>query len=102
MNGPALFLGTLIAVLCGMLFHLVRGGSMARLLLFVATSWVSFFTGQLVSNWFNWNVMRLGTLNLFPALLSTVIGLVTASVLVGPENSENRRGRKRKPPRGSG
>lgn len=102
MNGPALFLGTLIALLCGLLFHLFRGGSMARLLLFVATACVSFFTGQLVSTWFNWHVMRLGTLNLFPALLSTAIGLVIASVLVSPESSENRRGRKRKPPRGSG
>ncbi|NIS81434.1 MAG: hypothetical protein GTO14_14805 [Anaerolineales bacterium] len=102
MNGPALFLGTLIAMLCGFLFHLLRGGSPVRLLLFVATAWISFFTGQLVSTWLNWHVMRFGTLNLFPALLSTAIGLITASVLAGPERTEKRRGRRRNPPRRSG
>ncbi len=85
MTLPGAFLGFLIATACGLAFHLVRGGSLSRLGLYVFTAWVSFAVGQLVSQWLDWTAWRVGSLNLFPALLATVIGLVVAAVLAGPK-----------------
>jgi hypothetical protein len=84
-NAPSFFLGTLIAVSCGLLFHLIRGGGLARMGLFVITAWISFFVGNFVGVWISLDFIRVGTLHLFPALLATLVGLITANVLAGPE-----------------
>jgi uncharacterized membrane protein YccC len=86
MTLPGAFLGFLIATACGLAFHLVRGGSLSRLGLYVFTAWVSFGVGQLVSQWLDWTAWRVGSLNLIPALLATIIGLVVAAVLAGPKS----------------
>lgn len=96
MTVPSLLLGFLLASACGFVFHLIRGGRIPRLLLFLITAWVAFFLGHFLSEILKWNFMRVGTLNLFPALLSTLIGLIAASVLAGPETPRRkRRGQKR-------
>jgi hypothetical protein len=51
MTTQSAFLGLLIATLCGLLYHLIRGGGLSRLGLYVVTAWVAFFTGHLVGNW---------------------------------------------------
>ena len=96
MNVPAIFFGSVIATICGLLFHLFRGGRTSRLMLYVTTAWVSFFVGQLVSEWIPWRVLRFGSLNLLPDLIATGIGLLTAEILAGPERDPNsqRRGLK--------
>ncbi len=85
MTLPGVILGFLIASACGLMFHVVRGGSLPRLALYVVTAWVAFFAGQLVSAWLGWSLLRLGSLNLFPALLATLVGLIAASILVRPD-----------------
>jgi hypothetical protein len=97
-NTPTLFLGILIATACGLLFHLIRGGGVGRLGLYVLTAWVSFFIGHLVGTWLNLDVLRVGTLNLLPAFLATGLGLFIANLLAGPERKSVRDRRKRKPP----
>ena len=99
MNAPSIFLGTLIAIACGLVFHLIRGGRMSRLGLYMATSWVAFFVGHVVGLWLEWDFLQLGSLNLFPALLATMLGLISASVLAGPEQSSIDRRRRRKRPK---
>ncbi len=99
MNAPGLFLGTIIAICCGLVFHLLRGGRLPRLALYLVTSWVSFFTGNLVGVWLDWSFLQVGELGLFPALLATVLGLIIASVLAGPEkNAPPRQKRRDSPP----
>lgn len=98
MNTPSLFLALLIATSCGLVFHLIRGGGLARLGLYVLTSWVAFFVGHLVGVWLEWDFMRLGVLNLFPALLAIVLGLIIANLLAGPERKTTRHQRRNKPP----
>lgn len=98
MNAPSLFLAILIATSCGLVFHLIRGGGLARLGLFVLTSWVAFFIGHLVGTWLKWDFMRIGTLNLFPALLATAIAVFIANFLAGPERKPKRKRRRRNPP----
>lgn len=87
MTLPGAFLGFLIATACGLAFHLVHGGSLPRLGLYVFTAWVSFGVGQLVSQWLDWTTWRVGSLNLFPSLLATLIGLAAAAVLAGPKSA---------------
>lgn len=85
MTVQSILLGLLIASILGLLFHLIRGGGFGRLALYVATAWVSFFTGHIVGNWLDWRALRIGPLNLLPALLATVLGLIAASLLAGRE-----------------
>jgi uncharacterized membrane protein YccC len=85
MTIPSLFFSWLIASAMGLAFHLLRGGSFPRLVLFLVTAWLAFFAGHLVGNWLNWHLWRYGPLNLFPAVLATVIGLLAASILAGSE-----------------
>lgn len=85
MTTPSFFFGLLLASACALLFHFIRGGSISRMLLFVATSWVAFFLGSALGNWLDWQFGRYGSLNLFPAFLAAFVGLITASILAGPE-----------------
>ncbi|HET7010093.1 MAG TPA: hypothetical protein VFI11_04905 [Anaerolineales bacterium] len=91
MSGPTIYLALLISTLIGAAFHLLRGGTLARMLLYVSTAWVAFFAGNWVSHLLHWELGRIGNLNLFPAILATLIGLVAASILAGPSD--------KKPPR---
>lgn len=96
MSPHALFYGSLIAALCGLVYHLLRGGSFGRLILYVLTAWVMFFAGQLLSERLGWTLLRLGSLNLFPSLLSVFLGLVLLSILTGSGDRVARDRRKRK------
>ena len=98
MNAPSFFLALLIATSCGLVFHLIRGGGIARLGLYVLSSWVAFLIGHLVGTWLKWDFMRIGTLNLLPALLATVLGLMISNLLAGPERKSKRQRRRRNPP----
>lgn len=97
MTVPGAYLGILIATTCGLVCYLLRGGGLPRLGLYVLTAWATFFLGHLVGEWLEWRLLRYGTLNLFPAVLATVLGLVAASVLAGPERKRQRSSRR---PRG--
>ena len=93
MSGPTIYLALLISTLIGAAFHLLRGGTLARLLLYISTAWVAFFAGNWVSHLLHWELGRIGNLNLFPAILATLIGLVAASILAGPSEKKPRRPR---------
>jgi hypothetical protein len=89
---PALFFGLLIATACGLLFHLVRGGSLSRLALYIGAAWVAFTIGHYAGEWLSWSGARLGPINVLPALLATAVGLVVASFLAGPEREQGKGG----------
>lgn len=97
MTLPAALIGLLLATVCGLAFHVVRGGGVSRIALDVVTAWVSFFLGHAVGEWLHWQMGRVGPLNLFPAFLATLLGLIAASALVGPEKPSPRSGRPRRP-----
>jgi hypothetical protein len=85
MTIPGIFLGMIISSLCALLFHVLRGGKFSRFILYTVTAWISFFLGHLIGQWLDWHLLRLGTINLFPALLATFVGLFASGVLAGPE-----------------
>lgn len=84
-------LGSTIATLCGALFHFLRGGKLRHLFLYLAVAWISFFIGQIFSESISWRLLRVGALNLFPALLATVLGLIFAAVFIAPETRPGKR-----------
>jgi branched-subunit amino acid ABC-type transport system permease component len=96
MTLPGLYLGLLISTGLGLTFHFIRGGGLARLALYLVTAWVAFSVGQLVADLLNWHLFRVGPLNLFAAVLAAIVGLMTASLLAGPERRRRVAGRDRK------
>ncbi|MGD8604255.1 MAG: hypothetical protein PVF49_06745 [Anaerolineales bacterium] len=85
MSGPGILLGILIATFLALVYHFIVGGSLRRMGQHIAAAVVSFFAGHLLSEFIGQQILRFGTLNLLPAILATVIGLITASILLGPE-----------------
>ena len=96
MTMPGIYFSLLVATGVGLLFHLIRGGSLGRLLLYLAAAWVTFMAGHFVAELLDWHFIRVGPINLFAALLAAVIGLLAAALLVGPERSRRRTGRRRR------
>ncbi|MEK7682429.1 MAG: hypothetical protein AAB321_00080 [Chloroflexota bacterium] len=95
MTTPGLYFALLVSTGMGLLFHLIRGGGLGRLLLYLVTAWVAFLAGQLVAEWLNWHFLRVGPINLFAAVLAALLGLMTASLLAGPEGGRRAAGRDR-------
>jgi hypothetical protein len=91
MTIPNLFLGWLLSSLMGLIFHILRGGRVSRMLLYLSTAWVSFFAGHFIGGLLGLDIWSYGTLHLFPALLATIIGLIAASILAGPEKPARRK-----------
>jgi hypothetical protein len=97
MTAPGIYLGLLVSSGLSLVFHLVRGGSISRLLLFLVAGWFSFFLGHLVGEWIDLRLWRVGPINMFPAVLAAVTGLFAASILAGPESKARpRRARRRR------
>ncbi len=96
MTVPGIYLSLLISTGLGLLFHLIRGGSLGRLVLYLAAAWIAFLAGHFVAEWLDWNFVRVGSINIFAAVLAAVIGLLAAALLAGPERSRRSRGRHRR------
>lgn len=86
MTVPGIYLGLLVSSGLSLVFHLLRGGAVSRLLLYLVAGWFSFFLGHFVGEWIDLRLWRVGPINMFPALLAALIGLFAASILAGPES----------------
>lgn len=84
MSIPSLIFGLLISTTLALTFHLLRGGRVARMFLYVITAWISFPVGHFVGGWIGVSSLRLGDLNLLPAVLATILSLLLASILAAP------------------
>lgn len=91
MNVPAAVFGLLIASAAGLLYHLIRGGPLSRLALYLASAWIAFAAGHFVGGWMDLSLLRVGALNLFPALLATLLALLLADGLAPPTASASER-----------
>ena len=96
MTAPGFYFSLLIASGLGLVFHLIRGGSLGRLVLYLAAAWIAFMAGHLVAEWLDWHLLRVGPINLFAALLAAIIGLSAASLLAGPERTRRRTSKRRR------
>ena len=73
MTLPSILLGAIISSVYGALFHLLRGGNLGRLILYLLLAWVGFWVGHFFGAWLNWNFLAVGDLNVG---MGTVISLV--------------------------
>ncbi|NOR90499.1 MAG: hypothetical protein GQ524_09625 [Anaerolineales bacterium] len=89
-------LGLTIASACAFLFHILRGGSLKRLAIYTLSAWIGFFSGHLLGEIINWQLLRLGSINLFPALLGTILSLVLTAVLIKPNSGSKNKSRRRR------
>lgn len=76
MTIPAYIFAFLSASLLGALYHLVRGGGLGRLFLYLLFSWLGFALGHLVGIWQEWILLPIGQLNLGISILGSLILLI--------------------------
>ena len=75
---PTIVLGVLLSTLYGAFYHLIRGGSLRRMLFFFVLAWAGFWLGDLLGWYMHWNFASAGILN---AGMATVLSL--AFLVVG-------------------
>ena len=76
MTIQTLLLGFLIATLYGAGFHLVRGGKLWRLGLYLIFAWIGFWGGHFLGRSIGWTFLKVGSLNLGMATLVSIIMLL--------------------------
>ena len=81
MTIPALLFALLIALLCGVLFHLLRGGGGWRLFLYICLSVLGFALGQLVGMWLGWNLFMFGALDMGMGVIGSALVLAVGDWL---------------------
>lgn len=76
MTLPTILIGLLIALLYGAVYHLIRGGSFWRLLLYLGLSVLGFTAGHIVGLWRGWMLIPLGSLNLGLSSIGSMVILI--------------------------
>jgi uncharacterized membrane protein YeaQ/YmgE (transglycosylase-associated protein family) len=76
MTLPTLLFALLIALLCGVLFHILRGGSGWRLLLYFGLSTLGFAVGQWISSARGWHLLMFGALDIGMGVIGSAVFLV--------------------------
>ena len=76
MTLPALFVGFLVSTLIAAAFHLWRGGSAGRFLLYLICSWLGFWVGHIVAARLDIAFGIFGPLRLGPAILCSLVFLL--------------------------
>jgi membrane associated rhomboid family serine protease len=89
--GPTLTLGFIIATLLGAAFHLIMGGEVRRLAVFLLSGWVGFGLGQVLGGIFDINLLPIGTLRLFTAVFGALVALVVAHILTSEKRKRTPR-----------
>jgi len=80
MTVPSLIVGFVLASLYGALFHLVRGGGLGRLILYLALSWLGFALGHMIGSWSGWLLFPVGPLDFGTATIGSIILLALSLI----------------------
>ena len=80
-NIPSILFAAILSTLYGAGFHLWRGGSAGRLLLFLVLSWAGFASGQVLANKLGWMFDLYGQTHLVVASLSSLVFLIIGNWL---------------------
>ncbi|MGA9533000.1 MAG: hypothetical protein WBR18_09815 [Anaerolineales bacterium] len=81
MNIPAIVFGWLLASLVGLGFHLIRGGPLTRMALYMVSAWLGFGIGHFSGQWLHVTVLRVGAINFLTALIGALLALLLTDVL---------------------
>lgn len=80
---PSVILGFILATLLGAAFHLVFGGDVRRLAMFLLAGWIGFFFGHIAGVVLDIEVLNIGPLRAAPAVIGALVLLVGTLVLTG-------------------
>jgi uncharacterized membrane protein YeaQ/YmgE (transglycosylase-associated protein family) len=75
MTIPALLFGILVSTFLGAGFHLWRGGSLGRLILYILLAWAGFWAGHWMAAGLEFRVLSVGPLHLGTAVVGSVVFL---------------------------
>lgn len=81
MPSPTLTFAFIVATLYGAIFHLIRGGDVRQLALFLLAGWVGFVLGQMVGVMVDFNLFNIGPIRIIPATVGAVAALVFIQVV---------------------
>jgi hypothetical protein len=88
MTIPNLLFALLIALLCGVLFHILRGGTGWRLLFYFGLSALGFAVGQWLSTVRGWHLFMFGALDIGMGGIGSVVFLVAGEWLSRIESTK--------------
>ena len=91
MTLPTIILGLIIALSYGAFYHVIRGGSIWRLFLYLALSVIGFGAGHVIGLWRGWTLLPLGSLNFGLSTIGSIVILILGDWLSHVEaNSEGK------------
>jgi hypothetical protein len=73
---PSLVFSALISTACGLGFHLLRGGSLTRLIVYVIAAWIGFAIGQVLGSLVGLQLILIGGVHLLEGVAGSLIALV--------------------------
>ena len=76
MTLPSFLFALLVALLYGTLYHLIRGGSFWRFVLYLFLSVFGFAVGHLIGVWRGWVLIPIGTINFGLSSLGSILLLL--------------------------
>jgi len=76
MTIPAFIIGILLSTIYGVAFHLLIGGGLVRLILYILLSWIGFWIGHALAAGLGITFGSLGPLHLAMATLGSLIFLL--------------------------
>ena len=79
-NPQVLFVVTL-ATLVGTAFHLIFGGNLQRLILYIVSSWLGFLSGNIIANSSQNTLALLGDLHVLHALGGAIVFVLVTHVV---------------------
>ena len=75
MTVPALLFGILVSTMMGAMLHVLVGGGLWRLGLYIVLAWVGFWGGHVLGTTIGWTFWSVGPLHLGMALLGGLVVL---------------------------
>jgi uncharacterized membrane protein YeaQ/YmgE (transglycosylase-associated protein family) len=75
MTTPAIIFGIVLSTLYGTAFHVVKGGSLSRIFLYILLSWLGFWAGHFAGSALGWTFAGIGQLNTGMATIGSVVFL---------------------------
>lgn len=88
-SASGLVLGFLLASAYGALFHLIFGGPIRRILVYLAAAWLGFLIGQFLGDFLNFELLKLGKIHLVSASVGAWLLLLAARWLAGETPERN-------------
>jgi hypothetical protein len=92
MTLPALAFGIIFSTLFGAVFHLITGGSLGRMIVFIVFSWLGFWGGHILAGSLDWTFWSLGQLHMGMATLGSFLflGLGFWLSLINPKSQSKK------------